>query len=145
MKHIFIFGFFLCALTTIGQSKSPFLGEWQYFDKDNKYFEITISQNYIFKYAEQLDLSKKSIKILNSTLTIQNESKWTLQEVDSNFLIVKSGGQTLILFRKSKHADTVKSIYSFLNQPNNGNGAMIFERGAQERRALLLETTKNNL
>lgn len=145
MRQILLFiGLFAVSFAT-GQTKSLFIGEWQFFDKDNSYCEWTVTPSYLFQYCDSAQPTRQKISLTNNTLIVSPNLILTIKEYNEDYLLVDVNHSLIKLFRKQSHADTVKSFYDFLRDEHNGNVATIFIRDANERKLQLTARTKNGL
>lgn len=136
-------GLFISTLAT-SQTKSVFIGEWHFFDNDNNYCEWTVTPNFLYQYHDSSQPTRQKVFLTNNTLTTA-QSCWTIKANNEHFLLVDFNNHEIKLFRKQKKADTVKSLYGFLNSEHNGNAAMMFMKEATERKQRLIDKTKNGL
>lgn len=145
MRQFLLFIVLFVVTFATGQTKSLFIGEWQFFDKDSSYCEWTVTPKYLFQYCDSAQPTKQKISLTNKTLTVSPNLKWTIKEYNKDYLLVDINHHLLRFFPKQSRADTVKSLYDFLHDEHNGRAATVFIRDANERKQELIVRTKNGL
>lgn len=135
---ITIFGLFVSTVL-FSQTKSSFVGEWHFFDKDSNYYECTITPKFLYQYRDSSQPIRKSIKLTKSTLAISSNFKWIIISNNADYLLVDIDHYHLKLFHKPLNSDSVKSLFYFLNEEHNGKAASIFVHGASQRKKQLID------
>jgi len=140
-----IFSLLLSTLNAYAQ-RNLLLGSWNYFDNNNIYNEITISEHYIYTYADSGDVERQKIKLTKNSLSFGQEN-WALRKSEKGTIEVQSNKNGKIkLFQMLDFDNELVDFYDWSHaKHHNGNGTIMYWQDATERKDLLLTNIKNSL
>jgi hypothetical protein len=134
------FLFFLCiALTSVGSKAqlSVFQGNWNYFDTDSAYHELSISGNQLYQYNEGEEPTVSEVNIDEKTLAFSKKDKWVLYAKNNKYIDVTTNDGKMRIYKISRTLDTVKGYYDALNNPTPRKQKKVFSEEAEKRREAL--------
>jgi hypothetical protein len=112
-----IFSLLLSTSNALAQ-KSLFLGSWNYFDNDNTYNEITISDHYIYRYSDSGGVERLKIKLTKTSLSFGKEI-WVFKKGEKGKIEIQSNKiGKLRLFKLFNFGDELIYRYIRLGRMN---------------------------
>lgn len=126
--------------------RNTFIGNWQFFDKDSVYHELTISGKYIYIYEDSSEVIRQKSKVIKTSLYFGREI-WTLKRKNKESIDIQSNIKgKLRLYKLYNFDDELVDFYDWVKEPErNGNGVMIYWGESTGRKNSLLERIENGL
>ena len=146
MKLYFLFTFlilFSCLANC--QTNNSFEGNWQYFDNNNNYHELTIEGNDCYLTDIKFGAVKTTISVKDSILKWASGEIWTINKKQKGILYIHTSIKyNFKLYPLLNPSDIVKEFYLWtINPEQTGNGYVIFSKGLNTRKRQLKKLLKN--